>query len=48
MIETKTYDEWVEIAKSLDFIEGNEGWKNNKVSNLYNYKKIENRYKNMK
>ena len=44
----KTYEEWAEIAKFLDNLEENDIWKNNKISRLYDYEKVELRYLNMK
>jgi hypothetical protein len=43
-----SFEEWLEYAKSLDYLEGREEWKRNNQSRLYDYAKIEARYKLMK
>ena len=48
MMKVKSYDEWAEIARVLDLLEENHHWKNNKITRLYDYERVELRYLNMK
>ena len=48
MMRVESYEEWAEIAKLLDLLEENHIWKNNKISTLYDYERVELRYINMK
>lgn len=48
MDQAKTFIEWVEYAKTLDYLEGKDQWKLINQSRLYDYERIEARYRNMK
>ena len=48
MHQAKTFEEWVEYAKSLDYLEKKDQWKMINQSRLYDYERIELRYKTLK
>ena len=43
-----SFAEWVEYAKSLDYLEGKDQWKLIKQTRLYDYQQTEARYLSMK
>jgi Domain of unknown function (DUF3336) len=48
MEQSRTFEEWVEYAKSLDYLARKDQWKLIDQSRLYDYERIETRYRNMK
>jgi hypothetical protein len=48
MHQAKTFEEWVEYAKSLDYLEKKDQWKMINQSRLYDFERIELRYKTLK
>ena len=45
---SKTFEEWVEYARSLDYLARKDQWKLIDQSRLYDYERIKTSYKNMK
>lgn len=48
MEQAPNFEEWVEYAKSIDYLERMDQWKMINQSRLYDYIRIEARYKNLK
>ena len=48
MDQATSFEEWVEYAKSVDYLEKKDQWKMINQSRLYDYERIELRYKNLK
>jgi hypothetical protein len=48
MEQASTFEDWVEYAKTLDYLEGKDQWKMVDQSRLYDYERIAARYRNLK